>query len=150
MYFINHLFHIACCARNQCRPQGSFPCLWRWALSKRFGHPRVLGIPIPKSLAFWASPSHITAAFWASPGTLPGCPNPWCFGYPLQKNSGLRGKIENVSEMDSAIYRNLFQYLKLEMNEAGVGAGYFQCINFSKKPSCLRLFCGEGGVGEGT
>ena len=46
------------------------------AVSQRFGHPRVLGIPIPKSLAFWASPSHITAAFWASPGTLPGCPNP--------------------------------------------------------------------------
>ena len=43
---------------------------------QRFGHPRVLGIPIPKSLAFWASLSHITAAFWASPGTLPGCPNP--------------------------------------------------------------------------
>ena len=36
----------------------------------------VLGIPIPKSLAFWASPSHITAAFWTSPGTLSGCPNP--------------------------------------------------------------------------
>ena len=28
--------------------------------------------------------------------------------------------------MDSAKYRNLSQYLKLEMNEAGVGAGYFQ------------------------
>ena len=25
-------------------------------LSQRFGLPRVLGIPIPKSLAFWASP----------------------------------------------------------------------------------------------
>ena len=25
-------------------------------LSQRFGHPRVLGIPIPISLAFWASP----------------------------------------------------------------------------------------------
>ena len=25
-------------------------------VSQRFGHPRVLGIPIPKSLAFWASP----------------------------------------------------------------------------------------------
>ena len=24
--------------------------------AQRFGHPRVLGIPIPKSLAFWASP----------------------------------------------------------------------------------------------
>ena len=33
-------------------------------------------IPIPTSLAFAASPSHITAAFWASPGTLPGCPSP--------------------------------------------------------------------------
>ena len=26
------------------------------SVSQRFGHPRVLGIPIPKSLAFWASP----------------------------------------------------------------------------------------------
>ena len=26
------------------------------AVSQRFGHPRVLGIPIPISLAFWASP----------------------------------------------------------------------------------------------
>ena len=25
-------------------------------MSQRFGHPRVLGIPIPISLAFWASP----------------------------------------------------------------------------------------------
>ena len=33
-------------------------------------------IPIPKSPAFAASPSHITAALWASPGTLPGCPSP--------------------------------------------------------------------------
>ena len=33
-------------------------------------------IPIPKSLAVAASPSHITAAFSASPGTLPGCPRP--------------------------------------------------------------------------
>ena len=33
--------------------------------------------------------------------------------------------------MDSAKYRNLSQYLKLEMNEAGVGAGYFQCMKFS-------------------
>ena len=46
------------------------------AVSQRFGHPRVLGVPIPISLAFWVSPSHITATFWASPGTLPGCPNP--------------------------------------------------------------------------
>ena len=27
-----------------------------WPVSQRFGHPRVLGIPIPISLAFWASP----------------------------------------------------------------------------------------------
>ena len=60
----------------QPRPQVAFSWLWRWALSQPIGLPRVLGIPIPKSLAFWASPSHITAAFWASPGTLPGCPNP--------------------------------------------------------------------------
>ena len=33
--------------------------------------------------------------------------------------------------MDSAKYRNLSQYLKLERNEAGVGAGYFQCMKFS-------------------
>ena len=43
--------------------------------------------------------------------------------------------------MDSAKYRNLFQYLKLEMNEAGVGAGYFQCMNFSL---VCRLFFGRG------
>ena len=29
------------------------------------------------------------------------------------------------------------------MNEAGVGAGYFQCMNFSKKPSCPGLFFGS-------
>ena len=40
---------------------------------------------MPKSLVFWSS---------------------------LQKYSGFRGKIENVLEMDSAKYRNLFQYLK--------------------------------------
>ena len=72
----------------------------------------VLGMPIPKSLAFWACPSHITAAFWASPDTLPGCTNPWCFGHPFQTNAGFRGKIENMLEMVSAKYRNLFQYLK--------------------------------------
>ena len=33
-------------------------------------------IPIPKSLAVGASPSHITAAFWAFPGTLAGCQSP--------------------------------------------------------------------------
>ena len=34
----------------------SFPGSFSCPLSQRFGHPRVLGIPIPKSLAFWASP----------------------------------------------------------------------------------------------
>ena len=28
----------------------------KMAVSQRFGYPRVLGIPIPISLAFWASP----------------------------------------------------------------------------------------------
>ena len=65
------------------------------AVSRRFGHPHsqspsVLGIPF--------SPSR----------TLPGCPNPQCFGHPLRKNSGFCGKIENVLGMDSAKYRNLF------------------------------------------
>ena len=76
-----------------------------WA-SLRFGHPHsqipsvlgipfsyycsVLGIPryppgMPKSLAFWSSPP---------------------------KNAGFRGKIENVLDMASAKYRDLFQYLK--------------------------------------
>ena len=90
----------------------------------------VLGIPIPNSLAFWASPSHITAAFWASPGTLPGCPNPQCFGHPLQKNAGFRGKIENVLEMASAKYRNLFQYLKKKVYPE----------RFTKQKTTLRKF----------
>ena len=80
------------------RCQGLFP------LTQRFGHPHsqipsvlgipfsyycsVLGIPryppgMPKSLVFWSSPPK---KFWISR--------------------------ENVLEMDSAKYRNLFQYLK--------------------------------------
>ena len=73
-------------------------------------------------------------AFWASP-----FPNPYRFGHPLlillqrfghppvpsrdaqipsvlvilsKKGFGFRGKIENLLEMDSAKFRNLFQYLK--------------------------------------
>ena len=65
---------------SQPRPQGTFHWLWRWGAVT----------------AFWASPSHITAAFWASLGTLSGCPNPQCFGHPLQNNFGFRGKIENL------------------------------------------------------
>ena len=29
-----------------------------------YGHPRVLGFSIPKTLVIWASPSHITLAIW--------------------------------------------------------------------------------------
>ena len=29
-----------------------------------YGHPRVLGISIPKTLVIWVSPSHITLAIW--------------------------------------------------------------------------------------
>ena len=47
--------------------------------------------------------------------------------------------------MDSAKYRNLSQYLKLEMNEAGVGAGYFQCMKFSLLS--VGFFLGGGGRG---
>ena len=31
------------------------------------------------------------------------------------------------------------------MSQAGVEAGYFQCMNFSKKPSCLEAFFWGGG-----
>ena len=37
-------------------PRALFPGFGGGAVSQRFGHPRVLGIPIPISLAFWASP----------------------------------------------------------------------------------------------
>ena len=35
------------------------------------------------------------------------------------------------------------------MSQAGVEAGYFQCMNFSKKPSCLEAFFGGRGGGGG-
>ena len=47
--------------------------------------------------------------------------------------------------MDSAKYRNLSQYLKLEMNEAGVGAGYFQCMKFSLLSVGFFFWRGGGG-----
>ena len=50
--------------------------------------------------------------------------------------------------MDSAKYRNLSQYLKLERNEAGVGAGYFQCMKFSLL-SVGFFVGGRGGGGVG-
>ena len=34
------------------------------------------------------------------------------------------------------------------MSQAGVEAGYFQCMNFSKKPSCLEAFLGGEGGGH--
>ena len=67
--------------------------------------------------AFWASPSHITAAFWASPGTLPGCPNPQCFGHPLQKMLDFAGKSKtfqrwlplNIEMFSSILKRRLIR-----------------------------------------
>ena len=58
---------------------------------------------MPKSLAFWSSPP---------------------------KNAGFRGKIENVLEMASAKYRNLFQYLKKKAYPEG----------FTKQKTTLRKF----------
>ena len=57
----------------------------------------VLGIPryppgMPKSLVSWSSPP---------------------------KNSGFRGKIDNILEMDSAKYRNLLKYLKKRVYPEG-------------------------------
>ena len=67
----------------------------KWSTDSVLGIPfsyycSVLGIPryppgMPKSLAFWSSPL---------------------------KNTGFRGKTENVLDMASAKYRDLFQYLK--------------------------------------
>ena len=47
--------------------------------------------------------------------------------------------------MDSAKYRNLSQYRQLERNEAGVGAGYFQCMKFSLLSVGFFLGGGRGG-----
>ena len=99
------------------RPAGA--CFSKVPVSQRFGHPHsqipsvlgipfsyycsVLGIPryppgMPKSLAFWSSPP---------------------------KNAGFRGKIENVLDMASAKYRDLFQYLKKK--------AYREVLNKAKK-----------------
>ena len=42
----------------------SRPPLSRKNPSQWHGHPRVLGIPIPKARVIWASPSQITLAIW--------------------------------------------------------------------------------------
>ena len=50
---------------HDCSPVKSrFPFCGSNPVSKRYGHPRVLGIPIPKTLVIWTSPSHITLAIW--------------------------------------------------------------------------------------
>ena len=33
-------------------------------LGREYGHPRVLGIPIPKTIVIWASASHIALTIW--------------------------------------------------------------------------------------
>ena len=49
------------------------------SLSQWYGHPRVLGIPISKTLVIWAS--HVTL-------TLRGCPYHQGFGYGDDRNGG--------------------------------------------------------------
>ena len=76
------------------------------ALSQRFGHPHsqipsVLGIPF----SYYCSVLGI-------PRYPPGMPKSLVFWSSPPKNAGFRGKIENVLEMASAKYRNVFQYLK--------------------------------------
>ena len=71
----------------------------------------VLGIPryppgMPKSLVYWSSPP---------------------------KNSGFRGKIKNVLEIDSAKHRNLFQN-KLVMNDEGLSFRRKSTAHFIYKP----------------
>ena len=100
------------------------------------------------------STSGVTA-FWASP-----FPNPWRFGHPLlillqrfghppvpsrdaqiasvlviptKKKRGIRGKIENVLEMASAKYRNLFQYLKKKAYPEGFTKQKNDSAKFAKK-----------------
>ena len=51
----SHASHHVSHARQMLVPS-LFSFLRLLAVSQRFGHPRVLGIPIPISLAFWESP----------------------------------------------------------------------------------------------
>ena len=80
-----------------------------WA-SPRFGHPHsqfpsVLGIPFCSVLGI--------------PRYPPGMPKSLVLWWCPPKNSGFRGKIENVLELDSAKYRNLFKYLKKKVYPEG-------------------------------
>ena len=60
----------------------------KWKAPWWYGHPRVLGVSIPKPLVIWVSPSHITLAVWVrvtgdAPITrvlgtgVPICISPW-------------------------------------------------------------------------
>ena len=50
---------------HNCSPfKSRFPFRGNNPVSQRYGHARVLGIPIPKTLVIWTSPSHITLAIW--------------------------------------------------------------------------------------
>ena len=46
----------------------------RFWLSQWYGHPRVLGIPIPKTLVMWASPVTLTLTQLAISNMRRGCP----------------------------------------------------------------------------
>ena len=85
-------------------------------VSQRFGHPRP---------AFWASPfpNHplltLLQRFGHPPVPSGDAQIPSVLVIPSKKNSGFRGKLENVLEMDSAKYRNLVQYLKKKVYPKG-------------------------------
>ena len=85
-------------------------------MSQRFGHPRP---------AFWASPfpNHplltLLQRFGPPPVPSGDAQIPSVLVIPSKKNSGFRGKLENVLEMDSAKYRNLVQYLKKKVYPKG-------------------------------
>ena len=52
---------------HDCSPfKSRFPFCGNNPVSQWYGHPRVLGIPIPKTLVIWTSPSHITLAIWVT------------------------------------------------------------------------------------
>ena len=65
-------------------------------------------IPIPKSLAVGASPSHTYCSVLGIPRYPSGMPKSLVFWSSPPNNSGFRGKIENVLEMDSAKYKKSF------------------------------------------
>ena len=52
---------------------------------------------------------------------------------PSKKNAGFGGKIENVLEMASAKYRNLFQYLKKKAYPEGFTEPKNDSSKFAKK-----------------